>query len=379
MVKVCMLVTNTVEKDARVVREAKSLSNSGYDIVILGTTDKKSGSKKKLDDITIKLIYKKHGQNSLLGKIELFRKFSKEAKKENGDIYHAHDLSTLLESYIASKKNKSKLIYDSHELYVIGKKSKSMGMMYYKFLERFLINKPDLIITVNEFIAKLLKEHYTLERTPEVIMNLPDKRYYDKTKTHEPHYRKQDNTKKIVYQGIMRKERGLLNLIKCFEYLDDSYRLMLIGYGSYMDILKDYVKTHGLEPRVEFLGFVEYDNLINVTKQADVGVICGTKSKLSYYYAAPNKLFEYFHAGLPVITNDYPFYQKVVGENHLGLFWKTKEPEDMAKVIKQMFEDHRSYDEFKQNVLKIKDRYKWENEEIRLVELYKELSRDIDG
>ena len=54
------------------------------------------------------------------------------------------------------------------------------------------------------------------------------------------------------------------------------------------------------------------------TRGADVG-ICGVDNVcLSYYYSLPNKLFEYLHAGVPVLVPEWPEMLRIVKEYGCG-------------------------------------------------------------
>ena len=80
-------------------------------------------------------------------------------KSEPSKIYHAHDLNTLRVAAKAAKIHRSKLVYDSHELYVDRNRTKPASRLKKLMLRKYeknLIRKTDLSITVNESIASLL-------------------------------------------------------------------------------------------------------------------------------------------------------------------------------------------------------------------------------
>jgi len=375
-----MMVTNSCERDNRVLREAKTLSNNGYDVVILALSEKKKIEKKEIMGITIKYEQRNYPVNSILGKIDFFKNFVKVAIEENADVYHAHDLSTLLECYIASNVNNSKLVYDSHELVVIGKKIKRIGNIYSQVIENLFINQADAVITVNEFIANILEKEYSLENTPTILMNLPDTRYYgnkNKLKTQKETIRL-DKEKTVLFVGNLSKDRGLFDLIKSMDYLNESYKLLMIGDGDIRNELEKYAKKNQLVNQISFLDFIDYQGLIDKVKLADAGIYCNYRTNLSYYYSTPNKLFEYLVAGLPIIAPNYPFYRKFLKDNRIGLLLEEISPDEIAKKIKKMFENEQLYEEFKNNVLKIRGKWVWENEEKKLIELYGKLLSDMD-
>jgi len=381
MLKVCMLVTNPCTNDPRVLKEAVALSSKGYEVVILGTRRKGNQKKERVNGITIKRIKRKKGSNTLAGKVEFSYKFTRAAIKEKADIYHAHDLSTLLECYLAARENNAKLVYDSHELYIRTSKL-TVGNCLYKLIETMLINKADKTITVNDFIAAILEEKYSLKETPEVIMNCPS--LETKCENKDDVYEEieeliKGNKKIILYQGGMMSYRGLSEIVESMKYLDDSYRLLMIGGGTLLEDLKKLAKEEDLEDRVYFTGLVPYEILEQYTRIGHVGIICFENTSLNNYYASPNKLFEYIHGGLPVIVPDYPFLRKFVTENDVGLLLEEIKPEHISAKIHELLKDENRYREMKKNTKEAREKYNWEKEEKKLINLYKELSGDIDG
>ncbi|MFW5879263.1 MAG: glycosyltransferase family 4 protein, partial [bacterium] len=162
MQKVSMLVTNPCTNDARVLKEAKSLSENGYDVTIHAIAKDGIANFEKKDGFQIKRLNRVFKANSILGKFEFTIRSVPLLVKQNADIYHAHDCSTLLECYIASRIKRSKLVYDSHELYIRNYGNKSFGEKIYSLIEKKLIKKVNKIITVNEFIARELQDRYNL-------------------------------------------------------------------------------------------------------------------------------------------------------------------------------------------------------------------------
>src|SRR2546427_6865694 len=170
--KVCMLVTNPVSNDPRVRREAATLVKAGYQVVVIGVQGKESSPEEWLDGYRVVrvplpgslrrhviphfLVWLKSAaprlytvlrdryrsvnprklaetskassplperstlRSDLLNLIHVLRinlKMAKEAIKQHADVYHAHDLDTLLAGYIAKLRTRKKLVYDFHELY----------------------------------------------------------------------------------------------------------------------------------------------------------------------------------------------------------------------------------------------------------------------
>lgn len=378
-----MIVTNPCTNDARVLKEATTLSKSGYDVVILATMGTNTTKVERVAGFTIKRKKRRFRSNTLLGKLEFTLKFTFVAINENADVYHAHDLSTLLESYLSSRLKKAKLVYDSHELYADSNK-RGFGVYLYCFLEKVLIKKADVVITVNNYISKILETRYELNDSPVVVMNCPLLKLTrvanscsDNNMHHSIHdIANKNNSKIILYQGVIQEGSGgmgLTELIESMKYLDKEHYLLMVGDGPLKKELEEMSMELGLGQRIYFTGMVSLKQLLEYTKLADVGVILIKKISLSYYYAAPNKFFEYIHANVPILAPNYPFFKDVIEKYDIGILLDKIEPEEIADKIKLFFKDMDRYREMKENTKIAEKELNWENEEKKLIAAYETL------
>lgn len=369
MKKVVMMVTNPCTNDARVLKEGSGLSKEGYDILILATKEKNNEALTKKNGITIRRIERKFKPNTLLGKLYFSFRFTSAAIKEKGDIYHAHDLSTLLECYIASILNNSRIIYDSHELYLNSYEEECLSKRVYGIIESRIINRVNNIVTVNDFIAQELMQRYNLSHKPIVVMNAPClKSIGNSTINIEPNF----NDKKIIlYQGVMQKGRGLFQLIESMEYLSDKYQLLMVGDGP----LKQELESVAMEKclNVHFTGLIPLDDLSSYTKLADLGIILFENESKNNFYASPNKLFEYIHANVPILAPDYPFIRQIITKYEIGALIDEITPKNVAYSISSIFENQGKYNSMKYNTHLAKKDLNWEIEMEKLVDLYENI------
>jgi len=379
MGKICMMVTNPCTNDARVLREASTLSKSGYNVIILAIMGNNTPKVEHVTGFTIKRIKRRFRGNTLLGKLEFTLKFTFIAIREKADVYHAHDLSTLLECYIASRVNRAKIVYDSHELYISCYGEKSFGDFLYYILEKLLIKKVDNVVTVNEYIAKELQTKYTLIDSPTVVMNCPQLNLEDdQYKTTKDICDIPTNGRKVLlYQGTVQEGRGLRQLIESMKYLSDDYYLLMIGNGPLKEELEGASRKMDLSHKIYFTGMVSLVELVKYTKIANLGVILFENISLNNYYASPNKLFEYIHANVPVLAPNYPFFKDVIEKYDIGILIDKIEPKEIANKIEFVFEDMNKYREMKNNTKTAARELNWENEERKLIETYEMLNKKI--
>lgn len=443
-----MLVLNTCTTDARVLKEANTLSTSGYDISILALAKEGVPEVEKQDNFTIYRIqpatlfmllktshvtlisfYKRirfrgkqenadnnkkdpqKGIVSMLMKIgsflmiPLFLPFKKikrliwdalychhrknmyisywlKAKKLaeslRADIYHAHDLNTLLPAYLAAKKVGAKVVYDSHELFteihIWGKYEK----IFYEKLERFLIRRIDLVITVNSSIADELQKRYKIDR-PKIIINCPLPLNFTKDVSSNDLLRNSahisTSKKLILYQGGYSLHRGLEELIEAFKYLNDDYALIFMGWGKMQSELEALVNSHRLNNKVAFLPPVPQAVLLNYTSSADLGIIPYKPESLNNYYTLPNKLFEYINANIPVAASDLPELNKVINGYNIGRLFDPYDPKSIARVIDYIMSDKDRYSTMKENTKNAVNVFNWNVEARKLLECYGQLTK----
>jgi glycosyltransferase involved in cell wall biosynthesis len=84
-------------------------------------------------------------------------------------------------------------------------------------------------------------------------------------------------------------------------------------------------------------------------------------------------LFEYIVAGIPVVASDFPELRRVIEEFKVGCTFNPDDPKDIARAISWVFEDEKRLVELKENARRAAAVLNWENEEKKLLELYRKL------
>lgn len=294
------------------------------------------------------------------------------------DVVHAHDLPVLPAGALCARKRGVPLIYDSHELYT-EEELPAMDRALLKIKERFYIGKAEAVITVNPYIKKELEMRYSLQGVS-VIENATNRHSgFDPTAKYDlfrEEYLLPEESRLILYQGWFASHRNLATLVKGMPLLDNIYYLLLMGYGDYQQELIGLAKSLGVEKRVILVPAKTQDELLFYTASADVGVMPYLKSKnLNNLYSSPNKLYEFIASGLPVLANDLPYYRDINEKYHIGIVRDLESVETYVEAVREIFS--MDLNQLKQNSLKAYEELNWDNEAVKLSNIYAVLEKGI--
>ena len=94
----------------------------------------------------------------------------------------------------------------------------------------------------------------------------------------------------------------------------------------------------------------------------------------NYTQSYSTKIFEYMAIGLPVITSNFKLYKDIIDANNCGICVDPENPNEIAKAIEYILTNPEKAKEMGQNGSRlVKEKYNWENEESKLINIYKTL------
>ena len=110
---------------------------------------------------------------------------------------------------------------------------------------------------------------------------------------------------------------------------------------------------------------VPYSELLQYTQVADVGLSLDKDTNINYRYSLPNKLFDYIHCNLPVVTSKVVEVSKIVENYGIG---QTVDPEDLPALREALHEV--SLKSYESNLKKAQRELNWEKEQEVLKAFY---------
>ncbi len=288
------------------------------------------------------------------------------------DVILANDLDTLLASYLAASLKRRKLVYDSHEYFtgVPEIANRPFVKKTWESIEKWIFPKLKVIYTVNNSIAELYKNQYGKEL--KVIRNVSNKPLQKATKSREDLNLPTDR-KIVILQGSgINVDRGAEEAVQAMQYLDDTL-FLIIGSGDVIETLKEMASELDIKEKVSFSGKLPYDEMMQYTRNADLGITLDKDTNINYRFSLPNKVFDYIQAGIPVLASNLVEVANVVKSYNIGDIVESHEPDVIAKKMAEMLNDSAKRAIWKENLKTAAEELCWENESMKLKEIYREL------
>jgi glycosyltransferase involved in cell wall biosynthesis len=367
--RIIFAVFDELHREYRGYKTALTFKKAGYSVKVIGiryNIDKLSG----WEDIPHRRISLNKKVPLILNMLVFWLRLLHKLLKEKCDIIYSHDIFPLLPVYIVSKLKKVPYIYDAHEFWHGNSQveNRPAAKKFWTSYERFFIKRAKSIITVSVPIAEELENIYGLKNV-RVLTNLPIKKEIPQNRTmiHDMLGLEKD-TKIVMYQGSFLINNGLDDIIRAFAGVEKKAVLVLAGSGSEKDSLVRLTEETGLSDRVFFIGPFSHAELIRYTVCADIGLCLIRNSGKSYYYSAPNKMFEFIQAGVPQIASDFPEMKKYVSGMNTGINIDPSDKDKITKSINMLINDVSLYKTLKDSCIKNGPELVWETIENILTE-----------
>ncbi len=366
----CFIALGPVENDSRTLNIIRTLLKSGKKICFIGLGTEQTKHVLTDYDITIIPVFRYDKRRFLTLWWDFHRSIFQLKSKIHAQTFWAMDLYVLPLASWFSGKHHAALIYDSREVYTaLGTiHDEPFKQQVVSLVERYFIRKATRVFTSGDLDSDYLKEHYHIKR-PEILLNVPPFNDPEESDILRSYFNIGNEKTILLYQGLIGKGRGIIRIVETLPYLPDVV-FCIIGAGeAYTQKIWSKCDDLDVRDRVFIRGWVPYDELIQWTSSADIGVAFIEPVSLSYQFALPNKLFEYAMAGIPSIVSDLPAMRPILQKYNIGrLVEPTIESRRLAGAIESLF-NKKADSFFKEECIKAKKEYNWENQEPKILEL----------
>lgn len=389
MKKVCVLLNGGIASDSRVIREIKTMSRVA-DVDLYYVYGKDSDKDIFGDNVRLFSCEKKEGIMSKFVKHTCFYNefmfFVPEVLKQGiaYDYIWANDLPDLKPALKLKEKIGSKVIYDSHEIFVgtlnqfFPSKAKWYKSILYKtalfvmstlgnWAEKKMVKSADEFVTTSISFKNYFKNKYKRDDI-QIVMNCPNIQTANDFYDFHSEYNLSSDSFVLLFQGRLNAGRALIEMIESMAYVKSNVHLFVIGDGTLKKDMQKRMAELSLQEKVHFIDEVPSSELLRYTRGADAGINLQASINISKHLASANKLFEYTHSGIPTIGSDVPENRLIIEKYDLGMLVRNN-PKEIADAINKMSESDLS--KYKDNCKKAAMEYNWENQEKVILDLIK--------
>lgn len=390
--RVCLHVVRPLRVDVRAQRTIDALERAGYAVMMIDVeedveTEALSGGGviSRPCNYRVRHIILprwRHGRSFepffFLKALQAFTKSLCWLLRCDADIYHACEVTALPACFIAAKIRRKPLIFEAYEMPLHDIPLAEMGRLRRVFhgllslLLPRLIVRCQAVIAVSPPIVAEIRRSYRIERVF-LVRNILPYRAVERGKRLQDYLGLAPSTRIVLYQGYLQSDRGLDILVRAALLLDPDIVIVLMGksIGATQERLESLARELGVVERVKMIPPVPYDELLDWTASADIGLTpLSPEQTLTMKWCLPNKVFEYIMAGLPILSAPLEAAQELIARYDVGQTFPAALPSAVAHAINTMLADRAARARMQENALRAARELCWENESKRLLEVY---------
>ena len=174
---------------------------------------------------------------------------------------------------------------------------------------------------------------------------------------------------RILYHGRVDRRKGALDLLEAFAELvkeiEVKPQLIYSGIGPDFEAVAERINELNLSENAKMLGYVDYENVPEIYKQADVF------ASPTYAEGFSNTILEAMSAGLPIVSTAAVGVVDCLRSGENGLLVRTGNIEELKNALRQILEDRKTRAELAANALEECRRvYSWEKIGRQIIEIY---------
>jgi glycosyltransferase involved in cell wall biosynthesis len=266
----------------------------------------------------------------------------------------------------ASWVSRAPVIYDSHELWNEAADQTPARQRFWGIVERWVLPRVTAVIAVNQSRAEVMIQElgspppFVIPNYPmhQPLISLPPRetsplREFVRERGHA-------DCSILLYQGVIADGRNLDRVVAAMGHVRAPVVLVLVGQlSAFSESLVAQTQSLGVTDRVLFHDRIDSDVLPAYTVGADAGLVTYAETPRNNYLCAPNKLFEYCMAGVPVIGCAFPEVARVMDVHPIGEKFEDSYPQTIAAAIDRLLGDPERLARAREATLVVREKFHW--------------------
>lgn len=142
-----------------------------------------------------------------------------------------------------------------------------------------------------------------------------------------------DNAILIGHVGNIGPNHYLETFLQCIDALKDNSNVYFVVVGNFAAVARKAFEEVE-NPRMILLDAIPHSELPSVYVRIDLGLILYKGIDRNFEFCAPNKLYEYWSHGIPVVAHPLRGLQSVFMDNRQGMLVNLESPGDLEKLVR---------------------------------------------
>lgn len=199
--------------------------------------------------------------------------------------------------------------------------------------QREFVQNSDKLIAVSSFVKiSIIDETYVSEDKVEVINNGINPILCENVIKKDV---VMDGQVQLIYVGRIIRAKGLFVLMNSIKKLTgNNWKLIIVGDGDALELLKAQVTDKKLTDKVEFLGHMKYEDVLAELGKSDIFVLPSLRME-----GFPMTIVEAMFFGLPVVVSDIGGNSDAVVDGETGYLVDPGKSEDLANKLQELIDD----------------------------------------
>ena len=255
--------------------------------------------------------------------------------KQNGYAFcHCHSPIGGVVARIAGHRTKTKVIYTAHGFHFYQGAPVMNWLVYYP-VEKMLSRWTDVLITINHEDYKLAKKKFKMKKLTYVPGIGIDTQREGLSQKEKEEKRKElgipQDAFLITNAAEFTPNKNQKTVIEAIEQLHNpNIYFVMCGIGEKKAELEQYVKEHGLEEHIRFVGF--RNDLHEILQASDCFVLSSFREGLSV------ALMEAMAEGLPVVCGRIRGNVDLIKDGKGGILVSPENKEDYEAAFRKLYE-----------------------------------------